>query len=97
MIVQPPHTVTIEDLYDLACRYLIDNGWRRQEEGSGWWWKDDAPEGEATLGGAFEQQLDLDGLDTRLRRVWEPHEYWDDVDPAITSATAANAATEETP
>jgi hypothetical protein len=82
VIQQPPHTVTIEDLYDLMCRYLIDNGWTRQEEGSGWWWKEDAPEGEGTIGGAVEQQLDLDGLDTRIMRAWEPYEFWPAEDDA---------------
>jgi hypothetical protein len=76
MIEQSPHTVTIEDLYDLMCRYLIDNGWRRQEEVSGWWWKEDAPDGDSTIGEAVQQQLALDGLDVRLMRMWEPYEFW---------------------
>ncbi len=77
MIEQPPHTITVEDLYDLMCRYLRDNGWTRQEEVSGWWWKEDAPDGEDTIGGAVAQQLDLDGLDVRIMRMWEPYEFWD--------------------
>jgi len=37
------------DVYAAAVTYLLGNGWRRQELGSGWWWKDGCEE-EATLG-----------------------------------------------
>lgn len=72
--------MTIEQLYDAMCRYLVSNGWRRQDEVSGWWWKDDSPEGDLTLGPAVEAQLDMDGLDTRIMRVWEPYEFWETED-----------------
>ncbi len=61
--------------YECVVRYLIENGWRRQEQGSGWWWKDEA-EAESTLGGALEQQLDMDGIDQRNALADEPQEYW---------------------
>ena len=62
------------EVYEHAVRYLIANGWRRQELGSGWWWKDDGEE--ATLGGALEQQLDADSIDQRGALVGEPEEFW---------------------
>lgn len=62
-------------VYSNAVSYLIANGWRRQELGSGWWWKDDCEE-EATLGGALEQQLDADEIDQRDAIPDEPMEYW---------------------
>jgi hypothetical protein len=60
--------------YENAVRYLIENGWRREEQGSGWWWKDGM--NEATLGEALEQQLDADGLDQRVAVSDEPQEFW---------------------
>lgn len=67
-----PHT---DAVYSAVVGYLVLNGWRRQELGSGWWWKDGCRE-EATLGGALEQQLDADGLDQRDAITDEPAEYW---------------------
>lgn len=49
--------------YRKVVEYLYANGWVREEEGSGWFWKDGGEE--ATIGGALEQQLQEDNLDTR--------------------------------
>jgi hypothetical protein len=54
--------------------FLVARGWRRQQEGSGWWWREKY--GEATLGFAVEQEID-DELDTREMVVGEPREFWD--------------------
>jgi len=62
-------------VYSDAVAYLVANGWRRQELGSGWWWKDGCQE-EATLGGALEAQLDADGIDQRDAIPDEPEEFW---------------------
>ena len=63
------------EVYEHAVRYLIANGWRRQERVSGWWWKEEAGD-DATLGGALEWQLDTDGVDQRVAVDDEPEEYW---------------------
>jgi hypothetical protein len=63
------------EVYEPVVRYLVARGWRRQELGSGWWWKDGCKE-EATLGGALEQQLDEDGIDQRNAIPYEPEEFW---------------------
>lgn len=64
------------EVYAAAVSYLWANGWRREELGSGWWWKADCDE-QATLGGALEQQLDADGIDQRDATAGEPQgEYW---------------------
>ena len=62
-------------VYAVCVTYLIENGWRREEPGSGWWWKDEA-ESEETLGGALEAQLDVDGIDQRNAIEGEPAEFW---------------------
>lgn len=63
------------ELYARIALFLQENGWRRQELGSGWWWREGFEE--ATLGGAFEQQLDILGVDQRDRVPGEPDgEYW---------------------
>ena len=61
--------------YREAVAYLVANGWRREELGSGWWWKEDCHE-EATLGGALEQQLEADGIDQRDTIPGEPEKFW---------------------
>ncbi len=63
------------DIYEPVVRYLIATGWRREEKGSGWWWKPTCHE-EATLGGALEQQLDEDGIDQRDSIPNELEEFW---------------------
>lgn len=60
--------------YEAVVRYLLAKGWRREELGSGWWFRDGFEE--ATLGGAFEQQLDNDGTDQRNAVADEPQEFW---------------------
>ena len=64
-----------EVVYDQMCRYLIENDWRREDDRSGWWWKDEAPS-DMGLGEAVAWQLDRDGLDLRDMRSWEPQEFW---------------------
>ena len=69
--------ITPEDAgnaYASVVEYLLGNGWRREELGSGWWWRDGFEE--ATLGGALEQQLDADKLDQRDALDGEPQEFW---------------------
>jgi len=61
-------------VYEAVVDYLVSNGWRREELGSGWWWKDGREE--ATLGGALEQQLDADAIDQRDASLGEPQEFW---------------------
>ncbi len=63
------------EVYRVLVEYLRGTGWTRQESVSGWWWKSEATE-DATIGGAVEQQLDIDGLDTRLMIPGEPMEFW---------------------
>lgn len=65
-------------VYGMLVSYLLANGWRREEAGSGWWWRDGFEE--ATLGGAVEQQMEKDGLDLRRRLIGEPDEFWSEVD-----------------
>lgn len=60
--------------YEAVVRYLLAKGWRREELGSGWWYRDGFEE--ATLGGAFEQQLDADQIDQRDAVAGEPQEFW---------------------
>lgn len=62
-------------VYEVVVNYLQATGWRRERLGSGWWWKDGCEE-EATLGGALEQQLDLDGIDQRDAVPGEVEEFW---------------------
>ena len=63
-------------MYEACVRYLVRNGWRREELGSGWWWKDGARDGEQTLGGALEAQLDEDLIEQRDPIDGEPEEFW---------------------
>jgi hypothetical protein len=61
-------------LYDAMARYLIAAGWRREELGSGWWWRED--QDESRIGEAVETQLRADGVDTRTAVAGEPQEFW---------------------
>lgn len=61
-------------LYEQMVRYLVAHGWRRQEAVSGWWWKDGMDE--AVTSDAVFQQLDADGVDTRVMLDGEPQEFW---------------------
>lgn len=63
------------DVYETFVQYLVDAGWRREELGSGWWWKD-GDSAECTIGEAVETQLTLDEIDTRDAIGGEPEEYW---------------------
>lgn len=68
--------VTGADLtYHAVVAYLVAKGWRRQELGSGWWWRDGMEE-DAGLGGALEQQLRADGVEMRDAIPGEPEEFW---------------------
>jgi hypothetical protein len=51
-------------LYAAMCEYLAQNGWQREEPGSGWWFHDKFDEG--TIGDAVFQQLEADNIDTRM-------------------------------
>lgn len=62
------------EVYEACCRYLVENGWRREEEVSGWWWKDG--ENDAEMGAALDAQLYRDRVDLRVRHSWEPEEFW---------------------
>lgn len=61
-------------VYSAAVGYLILAGWRRQEKGSGWWWKEGFDD--CTTGTALEEQMHSDGLDLRASIDGEPEEYW---------------------
>jgi hypothetical protein len=62
------------EVYRPVVSYLHSRGWRREELGSGWWWREGFEE--ATLGGALEQQLDADGINQRDAIPYEPEEFW---------------------
>lgn len=62
-------------LYEAMVRYLVTNGWRREELGSGWWWREDQTS-EGTVEEAFAQQLEIDGIDLRTMLSDEPQEFW---------------------
>lgn len=64
----------IDEVYFPAVAYLVSRGWRREELGSGWWWREGFEE--ATLGGALEAQLDADEIDQRTAIPDEPEEFW---------------------
>ena len=62
------------DVYAAAVTYLLGHGWRREELGSGWWWKEGFEEAE--FGRALDQQLVHDGIDMRKALIGEPEEFW---------------------
>ena len=88
-----PDGTTAPELYATMVGYLVASGWRREEAGSGWWWKHDAPDGEAVIGGAVEQQLELDGIDLRTMLADEPGEYWATLDTLNASLASADEYT----
>lgn len=59
------------ELYRAMCDYLTQNGWYRDEPGSGWWWHSQYGE-EGTVGDAVEQQFDVERIDTRMEPQWHP-------------------------
>jgi hypothetical protein len=61
-------------LYGAAVAYLVKAGWRREELGSGWWWRDGFEEG--LFGHALDQQLEADGIDFRESLIGEPEEFY---------------------
>ena len=62
-------------LYADICLFLHDNGLRREEKGSGWWYGDVLPD-EMTMGPAIEELLSQKGIDTRNAVLGESKEYW---------------------
>ncbi len=62
------------DLYEANVRYLISKGWRREELGSGWWYREGF--NEALLAEALDQQFVADGIDFRTAIPDEPQEFW---------------------
>ncbi len=67
---------TPQELYEDIVRFLIANGLRREELGSGWWWGE-AIKSESGLGEAVEYLLrDEHGLDLRKAISDEPQEFW---------------------
>jgi hypothetical protein len=65
---------SIDALYEASVRYLIEKGWRREELGSGWWWREGMNEG--LLADALDQQFQADGVDFRRMLPGEPEEFW---------------------
>jgi hypothetical protein len=61
-------------LYRAMVIYLRAANWRREEPGSGWWWKPNTEE--AVIGEAVMEQLRVDGIDTREMIDGEPPEFW---------------------
>jgi hypothetical protein len=64
-------------LYRTLVVYLRESGWLREERGSGWWWRDGFTEG--TIADAVQQQMEVDGIDSRLMIDGEPPEFWSEV------------------
>jgi len=63
-------------LYEAIVSFLIANGLRREEFGSGWWWGE-AVEVESGLGDAVEYLLQSKfELDLREAIPNEPQEFW---------------------
>jgi hypothetical protein len=63
-------------LYREIVMFLLDNGLRREELGSGWW-HGDALQSEAGLGEAVELLLaERYQLDLRKAIPGEPEEFW---------------------
>jgi hypothetical protein len=67
--------LSAQELYEACVRYLLAHGWRREEYGSGWWWKDDHSS-EADLEEAVGLQLRAEGVDLRTMLPDEPQEFW---------------------
>lgn len=64
------------ELYQQMVEFLVQNGCRREEEGSGWWYSAELP-GEALMGSAVEHLLqEKYGLDLRDAVPGEPREFW---------------------
>jgi hypothetical protein len=73
---QAPTDQRATALYREIVTFLLDNGLRREELGSGWWWGE-ALQGEAGLGEAVELLLDEKyQLDLRRAVPGEPEEFW---------------------
>lgn len=64
-----------EDLYAAICLFLTENGLRREEQGSGWWYGNAVRE-EMTMGPAIEELLSQKGIDTRDAVPGESTEFW---------------------
>ena len=65
-----------QEFYEACVRFLIANGLRREELGSGWWWGE-ALGSESGLGEAIELLLaERHGLDLRKAIPGEPEEFW---------------------
>ena len=67
--------MTPRELYAAMVEFAQENGLRREEFGSGWWWGDKLPT-EATLGPAIEELLSQHGIDTRDAVPGEVTEFW---------------------
>lgn len=68
--------MTARELYAAMVMFAQENGLRRQEFGSGWWWSDKL-ESEMTLGDAVETLLvDRHDIDVRDAVPGEVGEYW---------------------
>lgn len=55
--------MTANELYQAVCKYLYDNGWMREEYGSGWFWKQGHEE--CLIGTALDFQLLQDNIELR--------------------------------
>lgn len=67
--------MTATELYAAICLFLQENGLRREELGSGWWWGD-AVQSESSLGEAVELLLaEKHGIDVRNAVPGEKQEF----------------------
>ena len=67
--------MSADDLYTAVMLFLDERGWRREELGSGWLWKEDA-EADCTLSGALDHEFEAAGIDCRVAVPGEHEEFW---------------------
>lgn len=56
--------VRLHALHEAMVAFLYENGWTREEPGSGWFWHQSYGE-ECTLGDAVQTELERHSIDTR--------------------------------
>lgn len=73
---EPPSLTSARDLYAAMVLFAQENGLRREEKGSGWWYGS-AVESDVELGEAVQILLmERHGIDVRESVPGEPEEFW---------------------